>query len=373
MGWPIPDIPEKTRMPAPHFRLWAGVLLIMLIAGSLLALFIGRVDSYIQMLIYGTLPAFLLWLSIFGVVLNRYDQSGVSAFAWHEESRKTKSQWRQWSRRQVAVIGNVLLTPEADGVASMLGAAADIPMFPKKARPLWGEEQNLTARCNMIDKRLEEQAAGYRHDLYAIYVLCPPPQREEVADAVLRHWDLMPEFVDAIEQVPPFNVDAEITGIALVLCVQCWAGNSAPQYSEFIAAQLIGAPAFIRTRQYRLLAGMGRIMPLSPGRLPDDLDMLFDYNGLDFTALQHVWLSGESEQTAVDVALYAESRQWVLPKKCPFHYVDLTFGPPGEFAFTLSLSMMAEAAAKTSQNQLIIFQQPQSSGWMCLITRELFS
>lgn len=114
-------------------------------------------------------------------------------------------------------------------------------------------------------------------------------------------------------------------------------------------------------------------MPLAPGKLSDDLNMLFDYNKLNFNELEHVWLSGDAGDTSVDIALYADSHDWILPKKKPVHYIDLTFGPPGELIFGLSLSMMVEAASKTSQNQLIIYQKPQSSGWMCLITKELFS
>lgn len=374
MGWPVPDIPEKSVIPAPRFGLWCIVLVVMVISASLLALFIGRFSTYTPVLFYGALPAFLLWLCIFGVALNRHDQSGASAYSWHEESLETKWQWQQWSREQLAVVGNVLLTPEADGINSVLGPLPEIPMFPQKARPLWGEKQDLSSRLSMIDTQLEKQAAGYRHHLYTIYVLCSSAlNRETIQESVFNQWQLVPEFVGSVDKIKELNFDHQVRGFALILCLQQWPKNRPQKFSEFISAQLICSPGFISENRYSVLAGLGRMMPLSAENQADDLDMLFEYNRLDVSELQHVWLSGDTENTAVNVSVYAQSRQWQLPVKKPVHYIDLTFGPPGELAFAVSLGMMVEAARSTSQNQLIIYQPPQASGWLCLITRELFS
>lgn len=374
MGWPIPEIPEQSVLPPPRYSLWIITLVIMLIIGAVAALFIGRYSTYIPILLYGVLPALLLWFCIFGVILNRYEQSGASAFAWHEESQKTKSQWQQWSRKQLAVVGNVLLTPEIDGISSILGEQAKIPMYPQKARPLSGDKQILPARLKEIDNKLESQSSGYRHYLHTIYVLHSSAlHRETIQSAVFGQWDLLPEFFSSIEEINEFNIESEVEGVILILCLQNWPNNISQKSSELISAQLISSPEFINTHGYSLLAGLGRLMPLAPGELSDDLNMLFDYNKLNFNELEHVWLSGDAGDTSVDIALYADSHDWILPKKKPVHYIDLTFGPPGELIFGLSLSMMVEAASKTSQNQLIIYQKPQLSGWMCLITKELFS
>lgn len=374
MGWPIPDIPEKSATPAPRYVFWCTVLAIMVICGSLLALFIGRFSTYAPVLLYGVLPAFLLWLCIFGVVLNRHDQSGASAYAWHTETEVTKSQWQQWSQEQLAVVGNILLTPEVEGVNPVLGPLSEIPMFPQKARPLWGEKQNLSSRLSMIDAQLEKQADGYRQHLYTIYVLYSSGlHRESIESSVFSQWQLMPEFVASVDKIEELNFDHEVKGLALILCLQHWPENRPQKISELISAQLICSPGFIREHKYSLLAGLGRMMPLSPNNLPDDLDMLFDYNTLNVNDVEHVWLSGDTENTSVAVSIYAESHQWVLPKKKPVHYIDLTFGPPGDLTFALSLSMMVQAVRTTSRNQLVISQQPHSSGWLCLITKELFS
>ncbi|MFZ4835373.1 hypothetical protein [Rouxiella sp. Mn2063] len=376
MAWPIPKIPEQSVLPPPHYVRWVIFLVIMLIMGSLCALFIGHFSTYIPILLYGALPGLLLWCCIFGVILNRYEQSGISAFSWHEESQKTKSQWQQWSRKQLVVIGNVLLTPEVDGISSILGETAKIPMYPQKARPLWGGEHPLSVMLSELDSKLEEQAVGYRHYLNTIYVLYPSAlhrERERVKSSFFKQWDLIPEFFSSIEDINEFNLESEINGVVLILCLQTWPNDIPQQSSEFISAQLLSSSEFIVTHQFTKIAGLGRIMPLTPEKLPDDLDMLFDYNRLNFNELEHVWLSGDSEDTSANIALYANSRYWMLPKKKPLHYIDLTFGPPGELAFGLSLSMMVEAVDKTSKNHLIIYQESQSSGWMCLITKELFS
>ncbi|EOY5383457.1 hypothetical protein ACP6OQ_003433 [Cronobacter dublinensis] len=374
MGWPVPDIPEKSVIPAPRFGLWCIVLAVMIISGSLLASFVGRFNTYTPVLFYGALPAFLLWLCIFGVVLNRHDQSGASVYSWYEESQKTKWQWQQWSREQLAVVGSVLLTPEADGVNTVLGPLPEIPMFPQKARPLWGEKQNLSSRLSTINAHLEKQATGYRHHLYTISVLCSSAlNRETIRAIVFEQWQLVPDFVGSLDEIKELNFDYPVRGVTLILCLQLWPENRPQKFSEFISAQLVCSPAFIREKKYSVLAGLGRIMPLSTGNLTDDLDMLFEYNRLDVNALQHVWLSGDTENTSVNISVYAQSRQWPLPVKKPVHYIDLTFGPPGELAFEVSLGMLVEAAITTSQNQLVIYQSPQDSGWLCLITRELFS
>lgn len=374
MGWPIPEIPEQSVLPPPRYSLWIIVLIIMLIIGAGAALFIGRFSTYIPILLYGVLPALLLWFCIFGVILNRYEQSGASAFAWHEESQKTKSQWQQWGRKQLAIVGNVLLTPEIDGIGSILGEQAKIPMYPQKARPLSGDKQTLPSRLNEIDDKLESQSSGYRHYLHTVYVLHSSAlHRETIQSAVFGQWDLLPEFVSSIEEIDELSLESEIKGIILILCLQNWPNNIQQKSSELISAQLISSPEFINTHGYPVLAGLGRLMPLAPGNLSNDLNMLFYYNKLDFNELEHVWLSGETENTAVNIALYADAYNWILPKKKPVHYIDLTFGPPGELILGLSLGMMVEAARKTAQNQLIIYQKPQSSGWMCLITKELFS
>lgn len=374
MGWPIPEVPEKIAIPKPRYGWWFIILALMVAVGSLLALFIGRFNTYTPALLYGALPAFLIWLCIFGLVLNRYDQSGASAYTWHEETQETKRQWQQWSREQVAVVGNVLLTPEAEGVSSVLGPLSEIPMFPKKARPLWGDKQNLASRFNTIDEELERQAPVYRHHLYTIHVLHSAAlHRETIRTSIFNHWQLQPEFISSVDDIKELNFECEVKGFALVLCLQHWPENRPQKFSELISAQLFCSPKFFSENKFPLLAALGRMMPLSPEYLHNDLDMLFEYNKLSFNELTHVWLSGETENNSAAVSVYAESHQWSLPKKKPVHYVDLTFGPPGELSFGVSLSMMVEAVRSTSENQLIIYQEPQFSGWLCLITRELFS
>lgn len=374
MSWPIPDIPQKSTLPVPRYRLWWSLLLLMVMAGSSLALFMGQYSTYTPVLLYGVLPAFLLWLCFFGLTLNRYDQSRASAYAWHQETKITKSKWQQWSRKQLAVVGNIVITPEPKGVSAVLGPPSEIPLFPKKARPLWGENQGLPVRLRIIDEELEKQAPSYRYHLYTIYILHSSElYRELIEDAVFEHWLLVPQFVKSFTEIAELNFEREVKEIIMVLHLQIWPAHKPLKFSELISAQLLSSPAFIYKNDFPILAGLGRMMPLSPGVLHKDLACLFEYNNLDVNDLSYVWLSGDTRDNAVAVLTYAELTQWLLPKNRPIHYIDLTFGPPGELSFGISLSMMVEAARATSKNQLIIYQTPQSSGFLCLITKELFS
>ncbi|KEY58904.1 hypothetical protein [Serratia sp. DD3] len=377
MAWPIPVIPEQPSLSPPRYALWGGVLVVILIISTLSVLFIGKITAYGQLLLYGALPGFLIWLCLFGVVLNRYEQSLASVRAWNEETARTKAQWQQWSRTQLAVVGNVLLTPEEGGISAVLGPLADIPMYPQKPRPLFGERQSLPVQLTGIDSQLEQQCPGYRHHLHTVYVLqASTLHRESIISAVFNQWDLLPERVDTLEQVPVLPhlpQTSEFNGLILVLCLQHWRYSSPEKASELISAQLLASPAFAHAQQLPVMAGLGRIMPLTAGKLADDLDMLFDYNCLNKNQMQHVWLSGEIENTPADIALYADAHQWPLPAKQLAHLIDLSFGPPGELSFPISLAMMVEAAHKTAMDQLVISQTSRSSGELCLVTSELFS
>ncbi|MFC0228693.1 hypothetical protein [Serratia aquatilis] len=374
MAWPIPVIPEQPVLSPPRYGMWLVILVVIVVSCSLSIIFIGNITAYGQLLLYGVLPGLLLWLCLFGVALNRYEQSSASAQAWKEETARTKAQWQQWSRAQLAVVGSVLLTPEAEGVSSVLGKLADIPMYPQKARPLFGSPLSLSVRLHEIDNQLERQCPGYRHHLHTVYLLhAPKLPREPMISAVHGQWGLVPDIIDDIGRVPILQLESEFSDVVLLLCLQHWPGSFPEKSSEFISAQLLASPTFAHAHTLSVIAGMGRMMPLIPGKLSADLDMLFDYTLLDRDQLQHVWLTGKAENTLADIALYAANHNWSLPKERPVHLIDLSFGPPGELSFGISLAMMAEAISKTSRDQLVICQAPQSSGWLCLVTSELFS
>lgn len=374
MAWPIPSIPNKFPLVPPRYGFWAGILAAVLLINLLSALFLLNITAYGQLLIYGALPGLLLWMCFFGVVLNRYEQSSASVMAWNEETLHTKAQWQQWSRVKLAVIGNVLLTPEAKGTGALLGKAEEIPMYPKKARPLFGKPRILSVRLSELDLALEHQCPGYRHHLHTVYVWhASALYREKITPSVYMQWDLVPEYIDAIDKISALYDTPEFTGVILLLCLQHWPDAMPQKSSEFISAQLITSQTFSRSHTLPVLAGLGRIMPLAPGKLSDDMDMLFNYSDINKNQLQHVWLSSDAKDAPVKIALYADAHQWGLPGNQPVHLIDLSFGPPGELSFALSLAMMVEAACNTEQDQLIISQTSQQSGWLCLVSRELSS
>lgn len=373
MAWPIPDIPEQKSFPEPKYWLWMVVLILMLITGAISSVWIWNMATYAKVFFYGALPALLVWLCLFGVILNRYEQSVVASRAWSLETERTKANWRSWSRRQLAVVGNVLFSPEEKGMEALLGELDKVPAYPKKARPLFNSPYSFPDLMKKIDRDLEIQHPGYRYFLHSIYVFQSPGGFDEYRkESISQQWDLIPTsgyFREIVESL--FNVKSS-DGLILILCLQDWPASGVGQSSEFISAQLISSPSFAHQHSLPVIAGMTRMMPLEEGKLIKELDMLFEYVQPDKESLEYVWLLGTVEKAAAEIMQYATDHQWSLPEKRPLHSIDLSFGPPGEMALPLSLVMLAEAASKTGKDQLLVNQTTQQTGTLCLITRELY-
>lgn len=374
MAWPIPDIPERKSLPQPRYWLWIIMLIVILIFGAVSSLWIWNVETYFEVFLYGGVPAFLIWLCLFGVGVNRYEQSVVSSRAWDFETEQTKAEWRNWSRQQIAVVGNVLFSPEEKGMEALLGELEKVPAFPKKARPLFNSPHSFSALMKETDRKLEEQYPGYRHFLHTLYVYESKDSVDiDRNELISQQWDLIPNSIRSMGFVESLY-DAKTTdGLILIICLQDWPPRSIGQSSEFISAQLIASPGFARPHSMPVIAGVTRMMPMEAGSLINELDMLFEYIQPDKQHLEYVWLSGAAEKTASEIMQYATLNQWPLPEKRPLHSIDLSFGPPGEMALPLSLAMLADAASKTGKDQLLVNQTPQQTGTLCLITRELYA
>lgn len=373
MAWPIPDVPEKQSLPRPKIWLWIVILIFMSTASVLFSLWGWKVTDYINLLLYGFLPAFLLWLCLFGVVFNRYEQSAAASVSWNDEKERTKAEWHHWSRRQLAVVGNVLFSPEEKGMDALLGEFKDVPAYPKKPRPLFSSLHDYSSLMNEIDQKLERQYPHYRYLLHSIYVLQVSGRSTRKSnEAIFQQWDLVPVTTHSIEPVQSLFESKESDGLILVICLQDWSVMAQAQASEFISAQLIASPAFALRQAIPVISGLTRMMPLEPGKLTHDLNIFFEYIRPDKQNLEYTWLSGNTEKTAEEVMQYATENQWLLSESRPLHFIDFSFGPPGEMALPLSLAMMVEAANATDRDQLLIYQTPQQTGTLCLVTRELY-
>ncbi|EHS3274900.1 hypothetical protein R0378_000541 [Escherichia coli] len=375
MGWPVPDIPERKMLPEPVYRRWIILLISMLTVGTLFILSVWNSATYWDIFIYGVLPMLFLWLCLFGIALNKYEQSVAACISWESERQQVKQLWQHWSQKQLAIVGNVLFTPEEKGMSVLLGPQEEIPAYPKKARPLFSASRySLSSIFHDIHQQLTQQFPDYRHYLHTIYVLQPEKWRgETVRQAIFHQWDLVPERTNTLNQIQSLY-DERFDGLILVVCLQNWPENKPEDTSELVSAQLISSSSFVRQHQIPVIAGLGRVMPLEPEELEHNLDVLFEYNQLDNKQLQHVWVSGLDEGTIENLMQYAEQHQWSLPKKRPLHIIDHSFGPTGEFIFPVSLAMLSEAAKETEQNHLIIYQSAQyaQKKSLCLITRKLY-
>lgn len=373
MAWPIPDVPAQKIVHEPNYWFWIMILIVMLIAGAISSAFFFAEATYVTILSYGLLPALLIWLCLFGVILNRYEQSVEAGRAWNLETERTKDEWRSWSRRQIAVIGNVLFSPEEKGMEALLGELDKIPAFPHKARPLFNSSYSFAALMKEADLKLELQFPGYRHFLQAIYVFQSPERDDEYhSEAIYQQWDLVPVTTHSLGILEPLYDSRVSHGLILILCLQDWPFRNVGQSSEFISAQLIASSTFARQHSMPVIAGITRIMPLETKEIINELNILFEYIQPDKKNLHYVWLLGETEKSAVEIIQYANRHQWPLPEKRPLHSLDFSFGPPGEMALPISLAMLAEAATITGKDQLLVNYTPQQKGTLCLITRELY-
>lgn len=371
MSWPIPKIPAKTVVPQPDYRRWVIILLVMAMAGTLLAVFPGKATSYGQALLYGMLPATLLWLCFFGLAFHRYEQSVNAGLLWNEETARTKQQWQRWSRKQQIVVGNVVLTPEKKGVDALLGNPAVIPAYPEKVRPLFANLSGLSERLKFIDRQIEKQCPGYRHHLNKIVIQYQNKYQEGTIDqAVYTQWDLYPEYSDAPESFCADD-ENELSGLGLLLCLQDWTGSQAEKYSEFVTAQLITSERFASQNALPVIAGVGR--SLSSASLTGALDMLSEYNRLEKESIRYLWLSGMDADERIRLVQHATSKQWPLPERRPLISLDHSFGPPGPLMFPVVVSLLADAAKHTGEMQLYISRNKKNMYSLCLITRELFS
>jgi hypothetical protein len=374
MAWPIPDIPKKKSLPPPKYWFWIMVLILILIAGAVSSLWFWNMATYFEVFFYGVLPALLIWLCLFGGVFNSYEQSVVASRAWDFETEETKAEWRSWSRQQLAVVSNVLFSPEEKGMEALLGELEKVPAFPKKARPLFNSPHSFLSLMKETDRKLEQQCPGYRHFLHSIYVFESQDRVDiERNELISKQWDLIPNSICSMEFVESLYDANNTDGLILIISLQDWPPGSIRQSSEFISAQLIASPTFARLHSMSVIAGITRMMPMEAGNLINELDMLFEYVQPDKQHLEYVWLMGGAETTAPEIMQYATLHQWPLPEKRPLHSIDLSFGPPGEMALPLSLAMLAQAANKTGKDQLLVNQRPQQTGTLCLITRELYA
>lgn len=369
--WPIPKVPEKITVTSFSYKRWGIVLISVLMVCAVLGFSLWGTETYRKIVFFLLLPAFFLWLCLFGAALNRYEQSNIALFAWQEETNRTKELWQHWSRQQLSVVGNVILTPEEKGVESLLGPLSDIPAYPDKFRSLSHSWGSLRVLSDMIDKQLEQQYPGYRKYLHTVYVLQPSGfDKNNVSQIILSQWDLLPEFNNSVEFIEKLHDNVNFDGLILVLSFQCWLTGIPKQSSEMVSAQLISSSFFSRGHAVPVLAGLGRVMPLDDDNLEKDLEMLFEYNRIDKRDLRYVWISGIPADITSKLMQYAERYQWKLPEKHPFYSIDFSFGPPGEMAFPVSLALLVDAAQKTEANQLLIIQASPQSRLLCLITRK---
>ncbi|NHB90309.1 hypothetical protein [Photorhabdus tasmaniensis] len=373
MSWPIPEIPELKAVAPLRYRLWFIILLLILVAGTLVYAFLKDTTDFVHAAIYSSLPSFLVWLMLFGAALNRYEQYCAAAYAWEEASVETRFQWQQWSRKQLAVVGNLILTPEQQGMASLLGDSKDIPVVPHRGRALFCSSKNNRQLLDEIDRELEKQCPNYRDFLHRIYVASASSDDWlSYQSSVYQQWDLLPIQAENRDEIDKLYKEAAFEGLIMVLACQRWPpGSDKKAYSEFVSAQLLSSTEFATQKKLNVFAGMGRPLPSLPGEITKDLPILFEYNRIDKTRMRHLWVTGVPNNVLTELAILSYEHSLSFSPENPIHLIDHTFGPPGPLSVFLASAMLTEAIGLTNSDHIVINQLPEGNAILYLMTKEL--
>ncbi|NHB63751.1 hypothetical protein [Photorhabdus sp. RW14-46] len=370
MSWPIPEIPELKAVAPLRYRLWFIILLLILIVGTLVYAVLKDTTDFYHAAIYSSLPSFLVWLLLFGAVLNRYEQYCAAAYAWEEASAETRFQWQQWSRKQLAVIGNIILTPEQQGIAPLLGDAEEIPAFPEQGRALSLPSSDRRQLLAKMDQDFEQQCPGYRSLLRQIYIASDDHASYE--SAIYQQWKISILPIINRDEIDKLYDEDDFEGLIMVIAFQCWPSeNNKKAYSEFVSAQLFSSTKFATQEKLTVLAGMGRTLPSLPGEIIKDLQILFEYNRIDKNNMRHLWITGVTNDVLTELTINSHDSAFNLFTENSVHLIDHTFGPPGPLSIFLASAMLTEAISLTGSDHIVINQLPEGSASLYLMTKEL--
>lgn len=369
MGWPIPDT-RQYQYSLPRKRTW--ILLYLSVAIEVILCVVDYFSKENILEVYEYISDLFFILILFSVFLVFYCYyKVVKKSVWDDELKNAHIAWEQWSREQLVICGNVISSPEEHSASVMLQDTQNIPAYPHKGRPLFGKSMTLKQRLAEIDDMLERQCPGYRYFLHTIYLAGISVDAVNTdAEDVFEQWHLYPEHLSSLSELKSWYDEKAHKGIALIIGIQLW--PSQPQsYSEFISAQLITTPAFAKEKKLPVLAGLGRVMPSASDTLSQDLDMLFEYTGIDREKIKNIWLSKLDKKAMADVSIYACNKNIPLPLESPYHLIDHTFGPPGPVADFIALALLADSMPYHQDLQLLVKGSGDKEIFLCLMTRKI--
>lgn len=372
MGWPISGL---TEYPQPKWLIWWrwGLLLLIFIATAFgITLYFGSWQADNERLFWLCsllLPAFI-WLIGLAVRINYYLVEARIREAWERTERENIAGWQTWSRMQLPVLAQALLTPEEKGIALLMGDPKNIPAFPKKSRPLHVSSpngaQSAGAFLEQIHQQLEDSYPDYRRNLATIYISPLLFTDKALTEAIYHQWDLYPQqtesYADLMAELFASPPDLPV----MMLSSQYWKNGHKQQYSEMVSAQVVSSSQFIQQMNIKPVVWMGRIMRSAASTLNDDLQQLFSFNRLSTQDPLGIWLSGIDKQNTATLATFAYQRQLSLNPDNPFHLLDLSFAGAGPETGGTLPTVAGTAARMTGALQLSLCQPDKNSEGLLL-------
>ncbi|EAB5457098.1 hypothetical protein DTY81_16705 [Escherichia coli] len=382
MGWKYKEIIIPTKPQKPSFILY-GIFLITAI-GSGAALFIFHAvnpSPFFQtwnIWLFSCLPvmffllAFSLRCYIYGIKLRQWD-------ILNQETIHIKNEWEQWAVRYIAVIGGCVLFPNkitasflfehSDSVESQWGLAKRIDYMPK-CFPL--TEQALHSLLYGIKNAID----GLPSDAELHITLLTDTsggQSELITSLLSDKWKRifpdkhLPDVVLVTENHVCNMFERRMTlaeeYFELLLVMQL---NGDGQYSDGLAALLLGSDDLICKYKIHSVSRLLRPMPLDKENIEQDFSLFFN---IQHPSRQAKVIIGDSKD-----ALHLLPSVFSVGNECGIRcnaeksiFLEMFSGLPGPFSDWLGIAFAVDVSDFISSPTMII---SSSGGWVNTVIPE---
>lgn len=371
MGWPIPVFVEKPHPSSPKIWFWVLFFIVLQIIAIGIGIFILNYENPRKIVGFCVIPAILFYLLLYILVGLKYIGSFYLARYWNNKiDTEVIPEWKAWGQKKKAVIGNILISPEEEGLSSFF--QDDTPWFPDQSRPLFFERYSVEELFYIVQEDLEAQCPDWEKYLKHICLVLPENINDDTLnlykEAVYSVW---PDIHIQYQSAQNFFFDIyqqEQQELTLVLGVQLWNDlDHDPRYSEFITAQLITDIQYAQQKELPIIAQLGRSMPVTAFSLTQDIQEIFEYGGVEKKTLNQIWLSKEAQNLTAEVTKIAIDNQ--LPQNTKsLQYVDNVLGKTGYLGYLVSLALAIDKTKESQSSQFIINIPSFSKGILQYVT-----
>ncbi|MBK4717060.1 hypothetical protein [Tenebrionibacter intestinalis] len=290
MKWNIPVMEDAPLPPRPRWWLWAIALLIILLAGFLLAVYTlegAQLQNKSQLLTVACGGPFLLWLVMLGVRIMVYEFSSLRVSARNDMLAVRRCEWKRWVNQGMSVLAAAHYTqPDEQGVS--LSPDGQLPVnnqqrlaFEQLAGlPEWERRAIFLSRLLAPVADFVQQT-GCREPLTLRFRCASDDENDWRGDIEKQAISLnLPlRSVEPLETPDIFSWLATACDDASEepVCLIFTEFGEASFASEEGACLLLASPAWCRARRYTPVSNLPRPLSSPPGGLSQALQQMFDW------------------------------------------------------------------------------------------------